>query len=598
MAPNASFFNFNLNNHALLIRKNICQQFMYNNNYTSTLLKNRLKLIRSNFSEVNSHYLKENLIESVNKFSSSKVIGRDNNESEWFCEFRSNTSSRLELIRKTMVQQSIKEIIRMWQKKKDEMLQNKKNDISPKPKFQHEEIIVKKENYQLFLDQIKNQTNIQQTIVFNSQQRNREICFKGALTKAVLIVNNINNYLNNQQLIINIDKQINDYQLMKSQLDILKNVKVVEEVSLIAVEKLLKDLILYKNDVMIPIQAKLETIKANTKLKKNPLNIFSVNIPNEKNIRPIKRQYGSLVKNNRALIKNLNKIKNVPFINDPTKKLFRQNLIKVITTLVNTISSTNAVHLNDKFNKLNDLLSGKLVYVGNTQVMIGNNQEVLAFCLETLATKIISYAEEVICVKTEAAFAISAVIIKLWKVHHQFGNILVAEIKQKCPLLVPFCYPIAKNLTVQQIDHYSFGYKFDSLGNIESHDKYLKRMTGILRLYAVLILTSSIYDQSVIALSQAWIFLAGTLNQNPMPDITATMLVEFLSIVSFAMHQKYGKQFIKLLKYINSLYLKKIILITPAGHGGPITRLNSFLSKSLFTESFEKPKGMLSSEFL
>lgn len=592
MAPNATpYFNFNLYNHAVLIRKHICQQFTYNNSYTSALFTDRLKSIRNNFAEVNSHYFKENRIEFVKKLTPSKK-----NESEWFCEMRSITSVRLEFLRKVMVKQSLKEIMEKWQTKKNEMSQNKKVDISLKPKFHREEIIVKKENYELILHQIQKRTNAEQTV--NSQQRSREICFKGALTKADLIVNTIDNYLNNQQLIINIGNKMYDYQSIKSRLDILKNLKVVEKVSAIAVQSLLKDLKLFKNNVVMLIQTEIDTIKANVDLTINPVGNFSVNVPDEKYIRPIKRQYGTLVKNNKALIKNLTKIKKLPFVNDPTTKLFRQNLIKVITTLVNTISSTNAGHLNEKYNKLNDLLSGKLVNVANIQVMIGNNKEVLAFCLETLATKIISYAEEVICVKTGTAYAISTVIIKLWKVHHQFGNILIAMIKQKCPLLVPFCYPVAKSLTIQQLDYKSFNYNFDSLGNIESHEKYLKRMTGIVRLYAVLILTSSRYNQSVIGLSQAWIFLAGTLNQNPMADITATILVEFLSIVSFPMHQKYGKQFIKLLKYIHLSYLKKIILVTPVGHGGPITRLNSFVSKSLYIESFEEPMGMLPPNFL
>lgn len=592
MAPNASpFFNFNMDNHAVHIQKNVCHNFNYNNKTsTISLFRSRLKSIREQFVAVNSHYLRENVIEPVSHYSPSTFVRREKTENTWLNEMRSVSCMRLDFMRKMTIQQTMREKMELWQQKKDEMTRNRKFDISFKSKFQRDEILVKKENYKMIFDQIKKRTHItdEQAINIDHQQRSREICFKAVLTKAVLIGNILNSYFNNQKLVLKIGKQIEDYHSMESRLDVLKNIKVVKEAPLIAAKSLLKDLTLYKNNVVMPIQAEIEMDK-----KKNMLHIFSVNKPVDHLVKNVRRQYVALVKNNKVLINNLTNVRELPFVNDPNTKVFRQNVIKVINTLVNTISTTNVTHLTDKYNKLNALLSGKLVCVANTRVMIGENKEALAFCMATLATKIVNYAEEVICVKTQAAYEIATIVTKLWNVHQQFGKILFAEMKQKCPLLVPFYYPIAKHLHCEQLDHESFGYKFDSLGNVESDAKYLQRMTGIIRLYASLIVTSSKCDQPVIGLSHAWIFVAGTLNQNPVADITATILVEFLKIVGFAMHQGYGSQFIKLLQHINSHFLKKIILVTPEGNGGPITRLNSFLSRSLCTGSIEEPKGIL-----
>jgi len=597
MAPNAStFFNFNMDNHAVHIQKNVCHNFNYNNNTsTISMFRNRLKSVREQFVAVNSQYLRENIIESVSNFSPSKFVRKEKTESTWLSDMRSVGCMRLDFIRKMMIKQNMMEKMDVWQQKKDEMSRNRKFDISFKSKFQPDEILIKKENYKIMFDQIKKRAHItdEHSISINHQQRSRDICFKAVLTKAVLIVNILKSYFNNQQLVLNIGKQIEDYHSMESRLGVLKNIKVVEEDSLISAQSLLKDLTLYKNNVVMPIQAEIETLKAQMEKKKNIFNVFAVNMPVEHMVKNVRRQYVALAKNNKVLINNLNNVKELPFVNDPTTKLFRQNVTKVINTLVNTISTTNVAHLTDKYNKLNALLSGKLVSVANTHVMIGENKEALAFCMKTLATKIVNYAEEVICVKTQAAYEIAIVITKLWNVHQQFGKILFAEMKQKCPLLVPFYYPLAKYLNSEQLDHESFGYKFDSLGNVESDNKYLQRMTGIIRLYASLIVTSSKCDQPVIGLSHAWIFVAGTLNQNPVANITATILVEFLKIVGFAMHQTYGNQFIKMLQCINTHFLKKIILVTPEGNGGPITRLNSFLSRSLCTGSLEEPKGIL-----
>lgn len=595
MAPNASpFFNFYPNNHATSIHKNVYQPINYNNN-SSTLFQYRLKSIKENFIAVNSIFLNENPLPVTDGYFPSTA--EEKNKDTFLDDVRSLTAMRLELIRKMLVKQTVKEKLEMWQRKKEKMLQIDKVNTSLKPKFQREKVFVKKENYKLILNEIQKHNNFGQTTTFDHQQRFREICFKAVLTGLILTVSTINNYLNNPQFVLNIGEQINTYRSMESKVDALKKIKIVEEVPLVTAKSLLEDLTLYKNNVVLPIQAYIETQAVKIDVKKNLLNKYSVNIPNNIAIKHVKRQYIALVKNNKNLFKNLTNVKNVPFINNPTTKIFRQNVIKVVNTLINTISSINATHLTEKYNKLNALLSGNLVSVANTQVMIGNNKEALAFCMDTLAAKIINYAEEVICVKTQFAYEIAAVITKLWSVHQQFGKILFAEIKHRCPLLTPFCYPIAKSLTYEQLDHKSFGYKFDSSGNVELDAKYLKRMTGIVRLYAALIVTSSKYNLPVIGLSQAWIFVAGTLNQNPAVDITATILVEFLNIVGFTMHQAYGKQFIKLLQYINTYYLKKIALVTPAGHGGPITRLNSFISKCLSIGSIEEPTGMLSSDF-
>lgn len=590
MAPRDLLFFRNFNyNHDVLIQKNICHTFNYNNNSTA-LLKTRLKSIKEKFAAVNNYYLKDIYFEAG--FSSSC----EKNENSWLVEIRAITFLRLELMRKIMVTQKIREKMEVWQKKKNEISQNRKFDILFKPKFQREDVLIKKENYKLLLDQIQQRTNTEQTLQFNHHQRSREICFKATMSKAVIIVSTINNYFNNELLVFSIGKQIDVFYSMKSRLDTLKNITIVEQVSLVSLRNLVKNLTLYKNNVVLPMQVEIEQNRVKIDNKNKLSGIFSVNFLKKNKLlnRRIKRQYCALAKNNKALSKNLNAVKNVPFKNDSTTKLLRQGIVKIINTLVNTISSTN---LTDKYNKLNALLSGKLVCVANTQVIIGNNEEALAFCMETLVTKIIYYAEEVISVKAESAYEIAAVMVKLWAVHQQFGKILYAEIKKKCPLLVPFCHPVAKCLTVQLLDKKSFGYKYDLSGNVESHNKYIMRMTGIVRLYAALIVTSPKYEQPVIGLSHAWIFVAATLNLNPVADITATMLVEFLNIVGFAMHLAYGKQFFKLLQYIDTYYLKKIVLVTPSGHGGPITRLNSFISKHLCTELFEEPKGMLSSDF-
>lgn len=589
MAPLKTFFD----DHTTFFHKSFCYKFNYNNN-SSTLFKNRLKLIRENFATFNTYYLKD--VSACNFSYPTSVMTDEKNNYTWLNEMRSVTSARLELLRKAMVAQSMTRKAEVWYDKMKVKPSNGEFDVSFKHKFQREEVLIKKENYKLILDQIRKRTGDeqQQEILSNHRQRSREICFNATLTKAVSVVSIINNYFNNVQTVLNIGKQIEVFRSMESRLNTLTIFKMVDEASLNNLKILLEDLTSYKNNVIIAIQQKIETCKleVNNSLKMNIKNMFSVNMSSELVImNQVKRQYVALIKNHRALFKNLFIVKNLSFINDPNTKLFRQNVTKVINILVNTISFTNPKHLNDKYIKLNSLLNGKLVCIANTCVMIGeNNDEALLFCMETLALKIINYAQKIVSIKTESAFELAVIVIKLWSVHPQFGKILFAEMKQRCPFLIPFKYHGKHLNSVKQLDKKLINYNFDSAGNVESNFKHL---TGIVRLYAAIIFISSKFDQSIIGLSHAWVFVSTILNQNPIADITAIMLIEFLSINGFIMFQVYQKQFVKLLKYINTHYLKKIILITPTGCEGPIFRLNSFISKSLYTGSIKEPKVIL-----
>lgn len=599
MAPNASpFVNLFANSHAVGVHKNIiCHQF---HNNGSALFHNRLQSIRESFAAVNGHFLKENLLESVGRFSPS-AGDCSADERLRLNDARALTAARLELMRKALMKRTVREKLEAWQRKKDEA-SSRIGRFLDVPKCRREEIL-KKENYErAYRGEIEKQS----TAAFDYRRRSREILFKAALARAALIVSTVNGRLDGDPRLTSGvgEKRVIAYRSMVAKLDALKNAVLNDDAPLAAAKSLLEDLTLYQNNVVTPIQAELEARVAcnddnNNDIvkRKYVLNKFSVNVPNESLVKHVRRQYVALVKNNKLLLDNLTDVKDVPFASDPTVKQFRQNVIRVVNTLVNTISSTSAAHLTDKHDKLNALLSGKLVCVANTQVMVGRHKEAMAFCMETLSKKIVSYAEEVVCVNARAAHEIAAVIAKLWSVHQQFGKVLFAEIKRKCPLLTPFCYPSAKSLTDQDLDRRSFGYKIDSSGNIESDVKFLRRMTGIVRLYAALMVATAKHDLPVVGLSQAWIFVAGTLNQNPVADITATMLVEFLNVVGFEMHRAYGKQFVKLLQYIDTYYLKKIILVTPAEHGGPITRLKSFVSKCLHCGLLEEPEGILSPDF-
>lgn len=144
----------------------------------------------------------------------------------------------------------------------------------------------------------------------------------------------------------------------------------------------------------------------------------------------------------------------------------------------------------------------------------------------------------------------------------------------------------------------ALGYRYSN-GEPEKQDKFLKRMTGFIRLYAAILITPPPRgcQPSPHNLSHGWTWLARVMNLEPRPDITATILLEFLQVTGHSFLKTYSKQFAKLVQVLISDYLPKIRKITPDGSGGPITRLEEFLQNIQKTNRVDPPPGFLAGRF-
>ena len=137
-------------------------------------------------------------------------------------------------------------------------------------------------------------------------------------------------------------------------------------------------------------------------------------------------------------------------------------------------------------------------------------------------------------------------------------------------------------------------------GQVEQKDKYLKRMTGIVRLYAAIISSLPPPRQSQPhphGPEKGWTWLARMLNLEPRPDYTATALYEFLSIAGHALMKQYKKQFGKLLNTLVLDYVPKIEKVTAKEQSGPVSRLKIFLEKCIKDQKIPLPEGYLTPQW-
>lgn len=97
---------------------------------------------------------------------------------------------------------------------------------------------------------------------------------------------------------------------------------------------------------------------------------------------------------------------------------------------------------------------------------------------------------------------------------------------------------------------------------MEEQEQYLKRISGLQRLYSAVLITKLRRSQQHLehphGIENGWIWLSNFLMLDPLPGISPTLLVEFIQACGAEMWQVYKKQFMKLLVVLHDRYMPKL----------------------------------------
>ncbi|XP_065504501.1 mRNA export factor GLE1 isoform X1 [Caloenas nicobarica] len=255
--------------------------------------------------------------------------------------------------------------------------------------------------------------------------------------------------------------------------------------------------------------------------------------------------------------------------------------------------------LREIFDKINNLLSGKSVQSGGRTVSVTQHPQGLDFVYYKLAEKFVNQGEEEVASHHDAAFPIAVVASGIWELHPRVGDLFLAHLHKKCPYSVPF-YPALKEGTSMEDYQRMLGYQVKD-SKIEEQDHFLKRMSGLIRLYAAIIQLRWPYGNKQGAhphgLNYGWCWLAQMLNMEPLADVTATLLFDFLEVCGNALMKQYQVQFWKMILLIREDYFPRIEAITSSGQMGSLMRFKQFLETCLQQKEIPLPKGALQSSF-
>ena len=283
-------------------------------------------------------------------------------------------------------------------------------------------------------------------------------------------------------------------------------------------------------------------------------------------------------------------------------KEFKFTCQKALTTPLNAISDVTADHLKDKLIKLISIFDGKEVQATENTRFQATVPAEFNYAKNLLAKKIVSHGEEVVASKPKNAFVVAALITALWSKHPDFGQVFLAYLYETCPFLIPKSPQRSSNASDAEYFK-SLGFYISDTGIIEDKTMFLKRVSGMTRMYSAVAISRLPGQESATrdhphGLGHIWTLLASIMNLKPVNDITATVIYEILNVTGNALFAKYGAAFGKLLETLTRLYFPQIQQVTEEGCGGPLARLELFLQKAVSTKSIDNPQGMLRPDFL
>jgi len=272
-------------------------------------------------------------------------------------------------------------------------------------------------------------------------------------------------------------------------------------------------------------------------------------------------------------------VKDVVFTD--AEKPYKFNLQKAVNTPLNSLSGVSSKHLQDKVDKLVTLFSGGVVTVAEKPLSAESHPHAKKFCMALAAKKLRQQGEDVVSSNPQAAFSAATLAIAVWDKFPEFGYLLLAYIFETCPFLVPL-HPQRPEGQSDKDWYQALGYKYEA-NEVEKQDKYLKRLSGVARLYAALSVahlpkssTSNLHSHP---LKMLWQWLASLSSLTPHTDVTATVLLQVLEVGSHTLASRYGHQFWKLLQLLEKSYMP--LMEGVKSEEGPTARLQHLLSSAI-----------------
>lgn len=209
------------------------------------------------------------------------------------------------------------------------------------------------------------------------------------------------------------------------------------------------------------------------------------------------------------------------------------------------------------------------------------------YALVTLASKMVSQCDAQISQLPSFAFPLGEVAVSVGRAFPEFLNLLLAVLQNECPLCVPMTFKPGPKADKDLRYYEGLRFKITD-GVVENVEEYVTRLQGFVRLYAAVLQVDRDPQTMEAALGQAWAYTAWLLNALPASRFTASALDAFLSVAGWRLFGRFGRQFVKMMDYVSTHFLRELEDIGDSDANAVATRLRSFVGSKLYRN---EPKG-------
>lgn len=235
------------------------------------------------------------------------------------------------------------------------------------------------------------------------------------------------------------------------------------------------------------------------------------------------------------------------FIANPAMKQHKMTVMMTVNKQMAQIVGTQ-MQVRMKAQQLLDLLQQ------SQQV----NTEMYAYCMETIAAKMVSFVKSKVRLQNSAAFPYAMVALHIAMKHPDFNDILLASLGEKCIYITPQ-YLDRKAYKDARTYQLALGYEEISPDDskqqegvaaapyFEGEEQYFERMVGYVSFYGAYV--QMLFQGHPHGIERGWVWLARVLNQAPR-TATASIIHAFLSMAGKSLHQMYPTQTMKVLQFL------------------------------------------------
>ncbi|XP_057335471.1 mRNA export factor GLE1-like [Microplitis mediator] len=266
---------------------------------------------------------------------------------------------------------------------------------------------------------------------------------------------------------------------------------------------------------------------------------------------------------------------------------------RAINSPINPLTVGSGSKLTETYNKL------RSAFEGQVPTSIDHHPEEIHFCENLFAKSVLQQGENLISTKPEMAFGLAAVTVALCNDFPDLNELLLAQSRISCPYLCPVLLDQSEGESLKDYKR-SLGYKYVD-GVIEKEEFYQNRMSGIIKLYAAIIVARLKRNENrrhPHGLENAWRLLNVLMNFKLVPehvDPIATVIHGILQVCGSSMFEDKPSQLKILIDNINENYFPE--LKKNGASPGPIGRLGLIIDLFYKQGCFPEPEGQLPIEF-